>query len=293
MKGDAIVFLGGDARSCAMAVRLAALGWSVTTYALGEFKQTSIETAPTLEVALNGARAVVLPMPAFDAQGRLPCPLAPEMLHGVDDILVRLSGGVPVFGGRISPAVFARAADLSVDLTDYSVSDEVQIRNAIPTAEGAISLAMQTMDITLHGARVCVLGFGRIGFALALRLRALGARVTVAARKTRDLARAEGLGCCTVRIGAQDAVEEIVSHGFDAIFNTVPCRILSDEALACLSPDTVLMELASAPGGWDPSASCKAKVVYASGLPAKCAPRTAGILLADALNGLLKEVIER
>ena len=70
MKGDAIVFLGGDARSCAMAVRLAALGWSVTTYALGEFKQTSIETAPTLEVALNGARAVVLPMPAFDAQGR-------------------------------------------------------------------------------------------------------------------------------------------------------------------------------------------------------------------------------
>ena len=292
MKRDRIVFLGGDARSRAMAERLAALGWSVVTYALGTFEETAIEIAPTLEAALGGARAIVLPMPAFDAQGRLPCPFAPEISHSVDDILMRLSGGAPVFGGRISPAVFARAADLSVDLTDYSVSDEVQIRNAIPTAEGAIALAMQAMDITLHGSRVCVLGFGRIGWALALRLRALGARVTVAARKTRDLARAEGLGCCTVRLGVRGAMEDIVTRGFDAIFNTVPYRIVPDACLARLTPQTVLLELASAPGGWDPSAPCRARTIDAPGLPAKCAPRTAGILLADALNGLLEEVSE-
>lgn len=287
---DRIVFLGGDARSRAMAERLASLGWSVVTYALGEWEGQGVAMTPTLDAALAQPYAVVLPMPAFDASGQLPCPLAPEISHGVDEILSRLSGGVPVFGGRISPAVFAKAADLAVDLTDYSVSDEVQIRNAIPTAEGAIALAMQAMDITLHGSRVCVLGFGRIGWALALRLRALGARVTVAARKTRDLARAEGIGCCTVRLGEQGAVEDIVTRGFDAIFNTVPYRILPDEALVRLLPNTVLMELASAPGGWNPSAPCAAKVVYAPGLPAKCAPRTAGILLADALDGLLKEV---
>jgi hypothetical protein len=123
MKRDRIVFLGGDARSRAMAERLALLGWSVMTYALGEWEGQDITTAPTLDAAIAQPCAVVLPMPAFDASGLLPCPLAPEISHRMDDVLARLSGGAPVFGGRVSPAVFARAADLAVDLTDYSVSD--------------------------------------------------------------------------------------------------------------------------------------------------------------------------
>ena len=163
MKRAKIAMLGGDTRSRAMAVRLAALEWSVAPYGLGDFEEQGIDTCPTLEAALIGARAVVLPMPAFDAMGRLPCPYAPLVSLDADGLFSRVSGGLPVFGGRISPAIFAKAADLSVDLTDYSVSDEVQIRNAIPTAEGAIALAMQALDVTLHGSRVCVLGFGRIG----------------------------------------------------------------------------------------------------------------------------------
>ena len=94
-----------------------------------------------------------------------------------------------------------------------------------------------------------------------------------------------------MRLGETEAVERIVTCGYDVIFNTVPYRILSDEQLAMIPSATVLMELASSPGGWNPTAACMAKVIYAPGLPGKCAPRTAGCLLADALNGLLEEVM--
>ena len=44
----------------------------------------------------------------------------------------------------------------------------------MPTAEGAIQLAMEELPITLHGARVLVIGYGRLGRVLADRLAGLG-----------------------------------------------------------------------------------------------------------------------
>ncbi len=41
--------------------------------------------------------------------------------------------------------------------------DEMAILNSIPTAEGAISRAMQELPVTLHGSRAVVVGFGRCG----------------------------------------------------------------------------------------------------------------------------------
>ena len=55
-------------------------------------------------------------------------------------------------------------------------------RNAVATAEGAIAEAVLHSDGTLHGAACLVIGFGRVGLALAQRLRGLSAHVTVAAR---------------------------------------------------------------------------------------------------------------
>ncbi len=293
LKHTKITFLGGDARSLAMAERLVALGGEVTAYAMGEIAaETGIATAPTLDAALEHARAVVLPMPAFDGQLCVPCPLAlGQQLPNAAALLSCIGSNVPIFGGRVSPAVFALASELAVSISDYSVSDEVLIRNAIPTAEGAIGLAMQALDVTLHGARAAVLGFGRIGFALAARLRALGASVTVAARKTRDLARIEGIGCQAHQLCNEYAVRRLLEDGYDVVFNTVPYRLISNDALARIPSHTVLIELASTPGGWDPTATTRCTTVYASGLPARCAPRTAGTILADALAKTLMEVI--
>lgn len=291
-QSDRIVFLGGDERSCAMAERLVALGFEVGSYALGtSVEAVGVTLAISLDAALDEARAVILPMPAFDAQLNIPCPRSEQPLPMAAELFARIGGRSSVFGGRVSPAAFALAAEHAVNINDYAVSEEVQIRNAVPTAEGGIALAMQALDITLHGARVVVLGFGRVGFALATRLHALGSQVTVAARKPRDLARIEGECCCALHLGDENEMRRLIEGEYDVIFNTIPYRLIADEDLARIPSRTVLIELASTPGGWNPSASTSCRTIYASGLPGKCAPRTAGYILADALSTTLKEVM--
>ena len=74
-------------------------------------------------------------------------------------------------------------------------------------------------------------------------------------------------------------------HGlsqYDFIFNTVPSPILDRAQLGQLSADCTLIDLSSPPYGIAPEL-CRAlgrKCIYASGLPGKCAPKTAGILYA-------------
>lgn len=70
---------------------------------------------------------------------------------------------------------------------DIMENDSMSINNAIPTAEGAINVAINNTKFTLHGANVLVLGFGRVGKVLAQKLQGMGANVYCEARKKSDL----------------------------------------------------------------------------------------------------------
>ena len=97
-------------------------------------------------------------------------------------------------GGRVDPVSAAMADARGLILRDYFAREELAVANAVPTAEGAVQLAMEQMPVTIHGARVLITGFGRVGQAAARRFAALGARVSVAARRYEQLALAESEG---------------------------------------------------------------------------------------------------
>ena len=288
-----IACLGGDARSLSMMRRLAVLGADVRSFGLPRSEMNAgCSMAPSVEDVLEGSRAVILPMPAFDRNEKLYCPLSEQTTDVcAKDLFARIGGRIPVFGGRISPSVAALAKQHGVALTDYAQSDEFQIRNAVPTAEGAICLAMQALDITLDGAYVAILGYGRIGAALAERLRVLGAHVTVAARKSRDVARIQCAHCRAIHLTGEESLTPLTA-GFAVIFNTIPHRVLTSHILEGMPAKTILMELASAPGGWDADATIPCRTIYAPGLPGKYAPRSAGVIVADTLLPMLEEVIK-
>jgi dipicolinate synthase subunit A len=104
---------------------------------------------------------------------------------------------------------------------------------------------MEELPITLQEANVLILGYGRLGKVLANRFAALGARVAVAARKCSDLAWAEAFGYESVPMG------ELAGRlcRSDLVINTAPVRLLGEEELEDLRPGSLVIDLASKPGG--------------------------------------------
>ncbi|MCL6637668.1 MAG: dipicolinate synthase subunit DpsA, partial [Alicyclobacillus sp.] len=169
--------------------------------------------------------------------------------------------------------------------------DEVAILNSIPTAEGAIAMAMEHSDFTIHGAKAAVLGFGRCGMTLARTLAALGADVRVAARQPAHMARIREMGLRPVDIHRlQDTLTDV-----DLIFNTVPEMVLPAAVLARVPRECVIIDIASKPGGTDFRYAERhgLKAFLAPSLPGLVAPKTAGRIIADTLCRILVEAQHR
>ena len=279
--------VGGDMRQAKLAELLAADGHTVHTFALEELGPLEgVKGEETLAEA-ELADCVVLPLPAAGEDGRLNAPLS-RRAHPLSEVLAALRPGQTVCAGRVDGAARAQAEALGLTLRDYFAREELAVANAVPTAEGAIQIAMEELPITLHGARVLVVGFGRLGRALAPRLAGLGARVSVAARKYADLAWAESFGFGTEHTGQLRPW----LCGYDLVVNTVPARVLGEAELAELRPDCLVIDLASKPGGVDLDAAARLgrKVVWALSLPGKVAPVTAGKAIRTAIYNILSEL---
>ena len=171
-------------------------------------------------------------------------------------------------------------------LQDYSKREEFQIDNAIPTAEGAIAIAMQNTNFTINGSNVLVAGFGRVGKTLSLSLRGLGANVSVSARSFKDLALIKSFSCRPL------FTSDIINHGpFDIIFNTIPSIIFDEPILNKVAKNSLVVDLASLPGGvdFDACERLNIKAIHALALPGKVAPKTAGNIVKSTIYNMIKE----
>ncbi len=279
--------LGGDLRQAKLAQLLAQDGHTVHAWALGEPEPASgLVPEETLD-QIGRADCVVLPLTVRTEEGMLNAPLAPGE-RPLEPILDRLSPGQFVCGGRVDPATRELAGERGLTIADYYLREELAVANAVPTAEGAVQLAMEHLPITIHGSRVLVAGFGRVGKLTARRFAALGARVSVAARKYEQLAwaQAEGFGA------------EHLAHlagwlcGYDLVVNTVPSRVLDRPELEDLRRDCLILDLASKPGGVDLQAAADLglTVIWALSLPGKVAPVTAGAAIKSTIYNMLHEL---
>ena len=280
--------LGGDLRQACLARLLAEDGHRVHTYALSGSVVTPTENL-TLADSLDGigrADCVVLPLPVAGAEGMVNTPLTRSALPW--PLLDALSPPQILCGGRVDPVSAAMADARGLILRDYFAREELAVANAVPTAEGAVQLAMEQMPVTIHGARVLITGFGRVGQAAARRFAALGARVSVAARRYEQLALAESEGYGAEQIGGLDGW----LCGYDLVVNTVPAPVLGETELKDLRPDCLIIDLASKPGGVDRKAADRLgrQVIWALSLPGKVAPVTAGGAIRSTIYNMLHEL---
>lgn len=244
------------------------------------------QTAAAKELARNGYRVVGAEQVAVADCILLPMPLDGPM-PGLTTLLRAARPGAVALGGRVGEQARQAAKAAGILMEDYAERPELTCLNAVPTAEGCLCLLMQMRSRTLWESPILVLGYGRIGRAVARRLCLLGACVTVAARSPEQRAAAR---CASCRAEPLTALERLLP-GFDAVVNTIPAPVLPRVLLERMPKGAVVVDLASKPGGTDFAAASELglNAVHALGLPAKCAPETAGALVAHTALAILQE----
>lgn len=277
--------IGGDLRQEKLALLLEGDGHVVHTCALGETPEGELRRGDDLN-GVHLADCVILPLPVTGDGVTLNAPLAQREIM-LADIFDHLRPEQLICGGRIDGVTQALARERNLTLHDYFAREELAVANAVPTAEGAVQIAMEELPITIHAARVLIIGYGRLGKLLAHRFAALGAKVSVSARKWSDLAWIEAFGYGVEQTEHLDGW----LCGYDLIVNTVPTCVLGEERLAELKKGALVIDLASKPGGVDMAAAGRlaVKVVWALSLPGKVAPVTAGKAILSSVYNILRE----
>lgn len=291
-----LAMLGGDMRQISVAKELTLCGFVTELWGIDEIfcREAEICLRDDWGAVIDGCDALILPLPASADGVRVNCPLLSDAAGvKIPKILDLLPSKTLVIGGKFSPILKNVISDRGFRYIDYFLREELQLKNAIPTAEGALALAMDELPITLSGAKTAVVGYGRIGKILAAKLKALDADVTVVARKTTDIALAESVGHRALHLVINDqgnSLEKLTS-GYDVIFNTVPSWLFDEVLISKMDKRTLVIDLASAPGGIDIHAAKEKglKVIWALSLPGKRSPYTAGKIIAQTIAQILTE----
>lgn len=274
-----IAVIGGDERSYHAANALRQTGFDVSLLGFGK-----ADTHTDISSAVSNADCIVLPINLSSdviktSDGRA-ISLSEVILTSKKHVTIICGGKAKKFLSSFLP---------SVHCFDINLSSEFVIMNSAITAEGAMGIIIECTDLAICDMKAAILGFGNVGSITAKKLSALGADVTVFARK--EAARTEALKICRAR--DFNDIEDVIDS-FDCIINTVPQRTLNDRALKMIRADACIIELASPPGGFsDIDEKYGISPINAPGLPGKCAPRSAGWIMAKAISDILKGEIQK
>ena len=268
--------IGGDRRLVELAKMLANDKNMVFAYGQENVEYlkniANLTICDNLEQAVENAEVIIGPIP-----------ISSEKNIQIQE-LMKYIGDKLFIAGNISEQIYKLAP--SAKIVDIMNQEELTILNVIATAEGAIEVAISNTDKILHGSKVLLIGFGRISKILAKKLEGLSCKVTCSARKLEDIAWIKAYGYEHVYT---NELSENLSQ-FDIIINTVPHLILDSKKLEYINRDSLLIDLASKPGGIDMDFAKKIgiKVVWALALPGKVAPLTSAKFIKETIYNIIK-----
>ncbi len=286
-KENKIVIFGGDQRTVHMIQQFAAFGLEVIVVGFDEmhFNHENITREVVKDSIFQDAKAVILPVGGTDGRGEVVALFTTDKLILTHSYIEQLPSHAVVYTGI--------ANNYLVDLLEkhhihYNIlfnRNDVAILNSIPTAEGTLQIAMEQTNHTIHQSEIVIVGFGRIGITMARLFKAVGAKTTVVTRNADEKARIIEMGCSFLSF---ESLEKHM-HRFDICINTVPSLIVTKNVIDQMNAQSLIIDVASAPGGVDFSYAKQSgiRAVHALGIPGKTAPITAGHILADILVDLM------
>lgn len=270
-----IAIVAGDEREQEIARQAAMTGAQVHAYGFPwpEDGIEGVHRASSEHEALDGARIALFPIPGIAHDGSLFAPACDDPIVPDEDLLRVMAPAAHIILGYPDDALERAAGKLGIGLHEYESDRELMLMRGPAICEGAVKLAVEHTDVTIHQSPVAVVGQGTIGGLMTRTLVALGARVHVFARNPVQRASAYTLGA------EAHPLEELpaVAPHLRMIFSTVPAAIVDEAVLAALPRGSLVMDLAAPPGGVDLEASRRRghQTVWARGMGRR-APITVG-----------------
>lgn len=264
MKGEKFLVVGKDKKMCACRDRIISKGYRCEC----TDKQEVLSVIPDY-------RYIILPLPT----------LCDGFITGtkieIKAFISALTDKQTVFFGNISDSIFPLTA------YSYYYNEAFLCANSCLTAQGVLRLILENVERDINLLSVAVLGYGRCGKEICRYLRNSGFSVTSFSRRTQTRLQAESNGVLSDDI--KNITEKL--YGFDIIVNTVPSNIIDKNSLAKFNDNSLYIETASKPFGFDVSEidSCSFRYVSASGLPGRFTPISAGENIADTVLDIIKE----
>ena len=285
-----LCFIGGDKRQIRVINRLCELFPQIKIFGFDKAENSFLDKViicETMAEAVRDSEIIVCPLP-YSADGENIYMPYSENLIRIEEVLKNTDKTQTLLLGKADDTLKNLADKYKIKCVDYLEREELAILNAIPTAEGAIEIAMRETPYTINGSECLVLGNGRIGKVLSKMLSGIGANVTVCMRKHKDIAYCQAMGYKNILF--KELANKVGSY--NVIFNTVPLRVIGANELGNMRKDCIIIDLASNPGGVDFEEAKKSaiKTIHALSLPGKVAPQTAGDYVAETIKNIIEEM---
>lgn len=279
--------IGGDLRLTKLAQILAKEEKQI--YIFGMEKEQELENVPNIKVSKNLEQAlenvdIVISAIPFSRDGVLVNTPLSENTIKINDLMNLIKNKI-LIAGTISNEIHRKYRD--VKIIDIMKNEKLAILNTIATAEGTIKEIIANTQINIHGSKIMILGFGRVGKTLAKKLDGLSAKITILSKEDEELAWAEAYGYQNIQL---NKIENSIKN-YDIIINTIPHIVLQGEILEKVNTNTLLLDLASGDGGINKKEAQKnnLKLITALGLPGKTAPVTTARILKETIYEILEE----
>ena len=158
--------IGGDLRNVKLAEAIRSDGNQVSLFGFRKASfGSNLAEAGDLESAIGGSDIVIGPLPCTNDNESLNAPFHDSKIH-IDKVFKTMKKNQLFIAGRISDRILEMAQSYDIHTIDI-LNGRDGVLNAIPTAEGAIQIAMEELPVTLNGSSALILGYGRLGKVLA------------------------------------------------------------------------------------------------------------------------------
>lgn len=205
-----------------------------------------------------------------------------ELKEKLKQELINCKGPIVAFVGAVNEEWKRFLEENGIAYWDFMQMPEVVEGNAWITAEATIAEVLLRSFRSICEQTILVTGYGCCGSRIAKIFGALGAEVIVAARKKVVRIQVEADGYQSVDFSEINSVIDRV----DTVINTVPAVVITEEIIENMRKDSLIVDIASSPGGTDFEAAERHEIpaCLALGLPGIYTTMSSAELLKNAIS---------